>query len=161
MRERIELWVDRHMRLAMTTLATLAGLAIATAVFLAAGAQIRLGHEVDRVRELTERVARAEHSSVQQNVNARYDDCHAGEQVRAALRLQVHQGRRTDPLLYKLIPSLDTAEVHDLVAVSRRRQLKAYAPRDCRAYALAAVPAKARSRYGVPHATSTHTSETR
>lgn len=87
---------------------------------------------------------------VQQTVHARYDDCQAGEEIRAALRAQVKEGKRTDPLLYKLVPSLDTPKVHQIVAEQRARQLKAYEKQRCREYALAAVPPDSRDSYRVP-----------
>lgn len=90
------------------------------------------------------------HDAIQQNVRARYDDCLNGEQVRQALRQQVQDSKRTDPLLYKLLPQLDTPEVRDLVRKRRARQLRAYAPRDCREFALAAVPPENRRLYRVP-----------
>lgn len=90
------------------------------------------------------------HQNIQQNVKARYDDCVGGEQVRTALREQVINGARTDKLLYHLLPSLNTPIVHELVAQSRADQLKAYAPRDCSAYALAAVPPLQRHSYHAP-----------
>lgn len=90
------------------------------------------------------------HAQAQANVSARYDDCQGGEDVRAALRAQVDEGKRTDPLFYKLLPSLNTPEVRELVRTRRERQLKAYAARDCRTYALAAVPERERASFHVP-----------
>lgn len=87
---------------------------------------------------------------VQQNVRARYDDCLQGEQVRSALREQVEDQQRTNPLLFKLVPSLDTPEIRRIIRQRRDRQLRAYAPRDCGDFALQAVPPGDRGSYSVP-----------
>lgn len=89
-------------------------------------------------------------AAIQQNVGARYDDCQNSEAVRSALRQQVEDGKRTDPVLYRLVPSLNTPEVRAIIKASRVFQLKAYAPRDCEAYALASVPPMSRDEYQVP-----------
>lgn len=96
---------------------------------------------------------RQAHAALQQSVNARYDDCLAGDVLRTALSLQVDESRRNDPLLYKLLPSLNTPEVRALVKHSRDEQVKAFKPRGaagCRAYALRVAPPNSRSSYEVP-----------
>lgn len=103
-----------------------------------------------RTRERAVQVAHNAQAATQQNVRARYDDCQAAEQLRAALRAQVQEGKLTEPLLYKLVPSLDTPEVHKIIADQRRRQLDAYRPRDCKTFALAAVPPGQRADFRVP-----------
>jgi cell division protein FtsB len=110
----------------------------------------QLQQQVKASRALAARVAVVQHDVVQQNIDARYSDCQGSEKVRAALRDQVRRSAKTDPLLFRLLPSLDTAEVRRLVRVERARQLKAYAPRSCRSYAIASVPAGQRSQYTVP-----------
>jgi hypothetical protein len=124
-----------------TILAVLVPLLVAAVVYLV----------LQNLRQDDE-LRRQAHAVVQQNVNARYDDCLSGERVRESLRLEVEDGRRTDPLLYKLIPALDTPEVRDLLAERRARQLRSYAPRDCVAYALSSVPEAQRMLYRVPEA---------
>jgi hypothetical protein len=111
---------------------------------------LQLERQVAASRRLAARVAVVQHDSVQQNIDARYSDCQGSEKVRAALRDQVRRSAKTDPLLFRLLPSLDTPEVRHLVRAERARQLKAYAPRDCRDYAIASVPVGQRSRYTIP-----------
>lgn len=122
-----------------TTLSVLVPVLVAAVVYLVL-------QNIGQDRELE----RQGHAAIQQNVNARYDDCLNAEEVRASLRIQVEQGRRTEPVLYKLVPSLNTPEVRAIVAANRARQLKAYAPRDCKKYALASVPVGQRSLHDVP-----------
>lgn len=110
----------------------------------------QLQQQVRSSRLLAARVAIVQHDVVQQNIDARYSDCQGSERVRAALRDQVRRSARTDPLLFRLLPSLDTVEVRRLVHAERDRQLKAYAPRSCRSYAIASVPAGQRSLYTIP-----------
>lgn len=93
------------------------------------------------------------HAMLQQNIRARYDDCVAGDAVRRALYDQTRASARSDALLYKLLPTLNTPLVHKLVARNRKRQLAAFAPRGrrgCTAYALLAVPAGVRRGYRLP-----------
>jgi len=102
-------------------------------------------------------VARLAHDSVQQNVEARYDDCVAGDAVRRALYRQTRSAERSDGLLYRLLPSLDTPEVHELVRRRRAEQLRAFRPRGragCTIYALRVVPRELRGDYRVPRPTS-------
>lgn len=81
------------------------------------------------------------------NVRARYEDCGNINQILSALRQEVVASKRTNPVLFKLLPSLDTPEVHALVRQERRRELRTFAPRDCESYALAAIPAGRRDAY--------------
>lgn len=100
----------------------------------------------------SEDLAQLTHAFSQQNVNARYDDCINGDAVRRALYQQTKASARSDALLYKSLPSLDTPQVHQLVAQTRAKQLAAFAPRGrrgCAAYALRAVPPGARDAYRV------------
>lgn len=129
------------------TVTTVVVIALSVVVVALAGA---VGYLVIRAQDQDVDLAAFAHAAVQQNVQARYDDCQRGEQLRAALRAQVLASRRTNPILYKLVPSLDTPQVHRLVRAERRRQLQAYRSIDCRTYALAAVPLGHRGDYRVP-----------
>lgn len=95
-------------------------------------------------------LARFGRTAVQQNVNARYDDCTQFNGIRAGLRESVQQSKVTAPLFFRLIPSLNTAEVRSLVRADDRRELQEYAAVDCTSYALRAVPAGDRHHYRVP-----------
>jgi hypothetical protein len=79
-------------------------------------------------------------ASVQQNVDARYDDCRQLNRVLAAQRIGVTQSRTTVPLLYKLVPTLNTAAVRTLVHQNWARELQEYAAVDCKSYARRAIP---------------------
>jgi hypothetical protein len=94
---------------------------------------------------------RDRHQAVQANVRARFDDCIAGNEVRRLRRQEIRQAALTEPLLYKLLPSLDTPEVRQVVKDNRERQLAAYADKDCKSYALEAVPVDDRDDYTVPN----------
>lgn len=107
-------------------------------------------HQSSRLAQQTRAIALAVHTSTQSNIRARYDDCQASNRVLAALRAGVRAGKRTDPLLFKLVPSLDTPEVHALVTAQRAERLRALANKDCREYALEAVPSSERHNYTVP-----------
>lgn len=121
------------------------------AVSVIASAAIVLGAVAfQQTRVRAQQVAENARAATQQNVRARYDDCQSGNQLRAALIAQVQEGKLTEPLLYKLVPSLDTPQVHKIIADQRARQLRAYRPRNCRAYALSAVPPGMRGEYHVP-----------
>ena len=125
--------------------AALVVLVLATGV-LGAVNYVRLADQVETVDQLV-------HDSTQQNVDARYGGCIAGDELRTALYDQTLQGMRTTPLLLRLVPSLDTPTVRELIAQSNARQLQAFAPRGrdgCARYALAAVPADAREKFAVP-----------
>lgn len=128
----------------------IAGVAVVTG--LLASAALALGSvAIVRVGDQADDLASFGVDAVQANVTARYDDCQALEALRAAGRAQVAQGKRTEPLLYKLVPSLDTPEVHEIIERDRRRQLAAYEKADCVAYAREAIPAGApRGAYTVP-----------
>lgn len=82
-----------------------------------------------------------------QNVLARFDDCQAGEDIRAALRAQAEEGRRTTAALLDVVPSLNTPEVKAIIRDSERRTADAFDERDCVTYALRAVPAAERDNY--------------
>jgi hypothetical protein len=89
-------------------------------------------------------------ASAQQNVSARYDACVGANRLRAALRQDVRDGQRQAPLLYKLLPQLDTPEIRKLSATGAAKKLKAYAAQDCVKVALAVVPPNERYRLHVP-----------
>lgn len=110
---------------------------------LAAAVGFLVYRSVDQSQRVTENV----HNFTQANVQARYDDCQASNVLRAALRTRVLEGKRTDPLLFKLVPSLDTPEVHAIIKAQRQRQLRAFAAKDCVEFALEAVPSGQRHNY--------------
>jgi hypothetical protein len=89
-------------------------------------------------------------ATVQQNVDARYDDCQQLNGLRLGLRSGVKQSRTTAPLLYKLVPALDTSTVKTLVQASWARELQEYAKVDCNAYARRAIPHGDQHHYHVP-----------
>lgn len=94
------------------------------------------------------------HAAIQQNVNARFDDCQAGDQVRAALYAQTLEAQTTtNKVLFKLVPALNTPEVRAIVARDQVRELHAFRPRGtsgCARYAIKSVPPKARGQYTIP-----------
>lgn len=127
-------------------LAVVLGVLLLANVTLGVVNYVRLANQV----ETTDRLV---HDVTQQNVDARYGGCVAGDELRKALYNQTVQGMKTTPLLLSLVPSLDTPLVRDLLAQSNARQLEAFAPRGqegCARYALAAVPAQARRNFTVP-----------
>ncbi len=130
-------------------LAVVLGIAAAVLVFLT----LLLGvSNYYRLRGQVIANRRLVHEVTQQNVEARYAGCISGDELRSALYQQAVQSRRTTPLLLTLVPQLDTREVRALIARANARQLEAFAPRGsagCARYALEAVPAAARSQYGV------------
>jgi len=133
-----------------TRAASLMSVALAVLLPLLTGAVIFL---LVRAKIQDNEVRYQAHAALQQNVNARYDDCVAGDSVREALYQQTLDSARSDPLLFKLLPSLDTPEVHRLIAANRARQLRVFAPRGrrgCASYALRAVPPASRRSYSVP-----------
>lgn len=89
-------------------------------------------------------------SAVQQNVDARYDDCKQLDLIRAGLRSSVQQAKLTAPLLYQLVPSLNTPEVHQIVTARDKAQLLEYAAVDCETYARRAIPNGDSHHYHVP-----------
>lgn len=93
-----------------------------------------------RVQSVEDSVARSTVVTAQQNVDARYDDCQSLNLLLAGMTTGVRESEKTLPLEYKLVPSLNTPQVKAVVRKSIRRELKAYEPRDCKAYALKAVP---------------------
>jgi hypothetical protein len=130
--------------------ASLMSIALAVLVPLLTAAVIFL---LARARSQDAEIRQQAHAALQQNVNARYDDCVAGDAVREALYQQTIETERSDPLLYRLLPSLDTPEVHALIKENRARQLKAFAPRGqggCEAYALRVIPPGSRRSFRIP-----------
>lgn len=155
----IRSWLWEHWVGLLAALATATSIAMFAATFLSISAYYQLKGQADvnahnaRIsKSLAIGVARATHDATQQNIDARFADCTSSEKVRAALRDQVLEGERTSSLLFKLLPSLDTPEVHRLVARERARQLKAYKPRDCGKYAISSVPVKQRKFFTIPPA---------
>lgn len=129
----------------------------AVAIVVAIGSGVLLALSSSRQSEDLAKLYRALHGqahvTLQQNINARYDDCRAGDNLREALYQQTQDAARSDALLYRLLPSLDTPEVHTLVRQTRANQLSAFHPRGtygCTVYALRAAPARARDQYTVP-----------
>lgn len=84
----------------------------------------------------------------EQNVRARYDDCINGNEIRAALLARTLEAQRTNRILFRLVPSLDNPEVHTIIRKNLARDVAAYAQKNCREYALQAVPPSDRERYG-------------
>jgi len=84
--------------------------------------------------------AKDREAAILKNVEARREDCENNNSVRAALREQVEEGKRETPLLLKLVPALNTKEILSKAAKQRAKQLKAYAPLNCEAYAHRALP---------------------
>lgn len=103
-----------------------------------------------KVNNQSTRITSQGHDAIQQNVNARFDDCESGNDLRMGLLAGVAQGRKTTPVLLRLVPSLNTAEVKALIRKSEARQQKAYKPRSCAPYALKSVPPAARKNYTTP-----------
>lgn len=136
---------DPYERRRRVTSIMVASLAVLTPLLTAAVVWLVVSDLHGRARD-----RQAAHDVIQQSVRARYDDCLAGEQVRRALREQVQDAARTDPLLYRLLPQLDTPQVRRIVRERRARQLRAFAPKGCREFALAAVPPSDRDEYTVP-----------
>jgi hypothetical protein len=127
-------------------LAVITTLVVCATLVLGVSTFVRLQTQVERVSELA-------HSTTQQTVKARYDDCLAGDVVRRELYRQAFVSDRSTALLLRLVPSLDTDEVRDLAAERRARQLRAFLPRGaagCSEYALSVVPPHERSSYRVP-----------
>lgn len=119
---------------------TIAVALAAIALWLVLGNQSDLR---DQQRQLTAQAAAFQRA----NVQARFEDCLSSESLRAALRAEVLAGKRTNPLLFKLLPSLDTPHVHRLVRQERRQELHAFRPLNCRAFALETVPPGQRAQY--------------
>jgi hypothetical protein len=133
-------------RMTPNILAIVAAVAIVVAIGCAVLLSISSSQQSDKLAKLA-------HSTLQQSINARYDDCRAGDQVREALHEQARASSRSDALLYRLLPSLDTPEVHKLVRRTRADQLRAFRPRGddgCTIYALRAVPRNATGEYTLP-----------
>lgn len=127
-------------------MAVVAGLALALALGSFAIQLVAAGSRSDDLAVLS-------HRTLQQSIDARYDDCTAGDTVRRALYRQAQTASRSDALLYRLLPTLDTPQVRTLVRRSRRRQLRAFRPRGsdgCTIYALRVVPRDDHGRYSVP-----------
>jgi hypothetical protein len=89
-------------------------------------------------------------SEVQQNVDARYSDCRSLNDLRYGLRVNVQQSKDSTPLLFDLLPQLNTSHVQQLVSASWQQELHAFKRHSCRTYALAAVPRGDRHAYRVP-----------
>lgn len=85
-------------------------------------------------------------AAILKNIEARRDDCENNNELREGLRVGVELGKKNDPLLLKLLPSLNTKEVLTVVHREEQRELKAYAPLNCQSYALRAAPASARTK---------------
>lgn len=133
-------------RMTPNVLAIVAAVAIVVAIGCAVLLSLSSSQQSEKLTKLA-------HSTLQQSINARYDDCRAGDVLREALTEQTQSSSRSDALLYRLLPSLDTPEVHELVRRTRADQLRAYAPRGpdgCTIYALRAVPRNATGEYTVP-----------
>jgi hypothetical protein len=112
------------------------GCLASTALVTATAAIVRVGGQADDLAQFGV-------DAVQANIDARYDDCQQIEALKTAGRAQVRSGERTEPLLYELVPSLDTPQVHQIIERDRARQLKAYEKGSCSAYAREAIPAGA------------------
>jgi len=84
--------------------------------------------------------ARDRHTAINSNVEARYSDCRGGEQLRAALRKQVEQGKIQRPFLLKLLPQFNTPQVLALIEKNEHEELSGFAPRNCVEYAEEALP---------------------
>lgn len=89
-------------------------------------------------------------NTVQQNIDARHDDCLQLNHIRAGLRASVQQSKVTDPILFKLVPSLNTPQVRRIVATNDKRELQEFRAIDCKAYARRAIPPGDHHRYHVP-----------
>ncbi|HZV74578.1 MAG TPA: hypothetical protein VFF79_12745 [Conexibacter sp.] len=142
---------EYRLRLA-AVLAVVAVLVVCGTLVLGVSTYFRLRTQIQTVAALSAANRRLAHDVTQQNAKARYDDCQAGDRLRAALYAQALASSRTTPLLLRLVPSLDTPEVRRLAADSRTRQLKAYLPRGtrgCAQYALAVVPPRERASFHV------------
>lgn len=79
-------------------------------------------------------------AAVVKNAEARREDCENNNELRKGLSIGVKIGEKNTPLLLRLLPQLNVKEVAVLSARENGRQLKAYAPINCEAYALWAVP---------------------
>lgn len=79
-------------------------------------------------------------AAILKNVQARKSDCENGAIVRNALRENVIQGEKQLPLILKLLPSLNTHEILEQNKKTVARELQAFKPIDCTAYALKAAP---------------------
>jgi hypothetical protein len=104
----------------------------------------KLSHQTSSLSHVVTHQSEDREAAVQKNVEARREDCNNGNQVRLGLRIGVEQSRRQRPLLLQLFPQFNQPKVLALVVREERRQLKAYAPLDCEAYALRALPAEER-----------------
>lgn len=138
-----------RVRISPTVVAVMAGLALALALL---SVVVLVGAVVHR----SDDIAAIAHRSLQQSIDARYDDCIAGDAVRRALYQQAQAASRSDALLYRLLPSLDTPEVRKLVRRTRARQLRAFRPRGtdgCLIYAMRVVPKNAPGNYTVHYRT--------
>lgn len=89
-------------------------------------------------------------AAVQQEIRARFDDCTQLNKIRAGLRSTVQQGKVEDPLLYQLVPSLNTPRVRQIVATNERTELREFAAVSCKDYARRAIPAGDHHHYKVP-----------
>jgi cell division protein FtsB len=130
--------------------AVLAAVLVLAVALLVSGSIIVGTLALIQTRDRADDIARAVRDRIAAVVAARHNDCQASNKVLAALRAEVRASKRTEPILYRLVPSLDTPEVHALVAAQRKRELRAFAARDCRTYALQAVPAGQRHQYQLP-----------
>lgn len=114
------------------------------------GAQRQIAKDTRQIGSYERELATFGVSAVQQNIRARYDDCGQLNKIRAGLRSTVQQGKVEDPLLYQLVPSLNTPRVRRIVALNDRTELREFARVDCKDYARRAIPPGDHHHYKVP-----------
>lgn len=82
--------------------------------------------------------------AVLKNAEARRSDCENGNKLREGLRANVIDGQKNVPLLLKAVPGLNTKEIIAANNASVKRQIALFAPLNCTAYSLAALPSSER-----------------
>jgi hypothetical protein len=91
-----------------------------------------------RAQVHNEAVSRSEQTAA--TINARLTNCESGNRLREGLRENVEQGQKNFPLFLELLPQFDTPKILAINQESVDRQLRAFAPLDCRAYAVEILP---------------------
>lgn len=103
-----------------------------------------------RNQQFANNLAQFGFAAVQQNINARYDDCEQLNSLRNGLDTQVKQSYKTLPLLYRLVPSLHTPAVEKIEQNAYQKELREFSGLDCTSYAKRAIPPGDSHRYQIP-----------